>query len=139
MNICVAIRAVFAYIRENRLYVALRALHFFMHPTQWIVCMVVIEFGMGTNGPPSARRMTIFARNRERPVRSLWAMDGAASQTTPRASQIRHLTTRNVKSPGTLDLTSPRVEWALVSLDFEVCFRWPLLYEGTDWVPVLIN
>jgi hypothetical protein len=66
----VAIRAVFSHIRENRLHMALRALHFFVHAAQRIIRLIVIEFGHCPYRPPPRRGVAVFARNGQRPVRT---------------------------------------------------------------------
>lgn len=70
VNIRVTICAILPHIRKNRLYVALRALHFLVHTPQGIVCMVVIEFRTCADRTPSRCCVAVFARNRERPM---WA------------------------------------------------------------------
>jgi hypothetical protein len=41
-----------------------------MHATKWIVRLVVIELRDRPNRAPAHRRVTIFARNRQRPMRA---------------------------------------------------------------------
>ena len=64
MNVCVAVRTVLSYVREHRFCVALRALHLLVHPAQWIIRVVVVEFGMRPNRPPPVCCVAIFAGNR---------------------------------------------------------------------------
>ena len=45
VDVRVTVRAILSHIREHRLDVALHAFHFFVHSTQRIFCLVVIEFG----------------------------------------------------------------------------------------------
>jgi hypothetical protein len=66
----VAVLAILSHIGENGLHVALRALHFFVHPPQGAVGLVVVKFRVGANGSPSGSRMTIFTGDREGPVRT---------------------------------------------------------------------
>jgi len=70
MDVRVAILAILAYIRENRLHVALRAFHFFVHASQRIFGFIVIEFRNGLDRPPCRGRVTVLARDRERAVRT---------------------------------------------------------------------
>jgi len=70
MNIRVTIRAVLSHIREYRLYMALHALHFFVHSPQRIICLVVVEFRDSPDGTPTRRRVTVLARNCQRAVRA---------------------------------------------------------------------
>ena len=83
VNIGVAILTILPHIREYRLYVALRALHFLVHAAQRIVRSVVIEFGDRANGAPARSSVAVLARNRERSVRTtsahpLWSGYGSA-------------------------------------------------------------
>jgi hypothetical protein len=64
VHVGVAILAILSRIGEDRFHVALRALHFFVHATQWILGLAVIEFGNSTDRPPTRRGVAIFARNR---------------------------------------------------------------------------
>jgi hypothetical protein len=70
VNVCVAIGAVLSHIGKDRLYVTLDARHFFMHATKRIVRLIVVELRDRPNRAPARRRVTVFARNRERPVRA---------------------------------------------------------------------
>jgi hypothetical protein len=70
MNVCVAIRTVFSNVREHRFCMALCALHFFVHPAQWVARVVMVEFRMRSDRPPAGCCMAIFAGNRKRPVRA---------------------------------------------------------------------
>jgi hypothetical protein len=65
-----AILAILPHVREDRLHMALRALHPLVHAAQRIFCFVVIELGNGLDGPPGRGRMAVFTRNRKRPVRT---------------------------------------------------------------------
>lgn len=70
MHVRVAVLAILAYIRENRLHVALRAFHFFVHAAQRVFRLVVVEFRNGLDGPPCRGRVAVLARDRERAVRT---------------------------------------------------------------------
>lgn len=70
MHVRVAVLAIFGHISENWFYVALRALHFFMHAAQWIFRFIVVEFRNRFDGAPSGSRMAVFARDRERAMRT---------------------------------------------------------------------
>jgi len=70
MNVGVAIGAILSHIGKDRLYVTLDARHFFMHATERIVRLIVIELRDCPNRAPAHRRVTVFARNSERPVRA---------------------------------------------------------------------
>jgi len=68
VNVGVAIGALLADVREDRLGVALNAAHAFVHATQGILGCVVIEFGNRADRLPSADRVTVLARNAEASV-----------------------------------------------------------------------
>ena len=70
VDVGVAVLAILAYIRENGLHVALRAFHFFVHASEWIVCLVVVKLRNGFDGTPCGRRVAVFAGNRERTMRT---------------------------------------------------------------------
>lgn len=70
VDVAMAVFAILSHIGENRLYVALRALHFFVHAAQRILGFVVVKFGVGANGPPSGGRVAILAGDGESPVRT---------------------------------------------------------------------
>lgn len=63
MNIGVAVGAIFADVREDRLNMALGAFHFFVHPAQRIARLVVIEFWDRPYRTPSRRGVAVLARN----------------------------------------------------------------------------
>jgi len=63
VNVGVAVLAVFAYIGENGFDVALNALHFFVHAAQGILGLIVVEFGIGADGPPSRGIVAVFTRD----------------------------------------------------------------------------
>jgi hypothetical protein len=69
MNISMAVRAVLAHIGEDRLYVALRAVHFFVHAAKGISRGVVIEFRDGADRAPTRARVAILAGDGKRAVR----------------------------------------------------------------------
>jgi hypothetical protein len=68
--VSVAIGTVLSYISKYRFCMALRALHFFVHPAQRIICVVVVEFRIRPDRAPGVCCMAIFARDHKRPV---WA------------------------------------------------------------------
>ena len=68
VNVCMAIGAGFANVSEDRLYVTLCTLNFFVHTAEGVICAVVIEFQIGANRAPTACSMAIFARSRKRSV-----------------------------------------------------------------------
>jgi hypothetical protein len=70
VNVGVAIRALLADVRKDRLGVALNATHTFVHAAQWILGCVVIEFRNCADRFPSAERMTVLTRNAEASVRT---------------------------------------------------------------------
>jgi len=70
VNVGVAIGALLADVREDRLGVALNAAHAFVHATQGILGCVVIEFGNRADRLPSADRVTVLARNAQTSVRA---------------------------------------------------------------------
>jgi hypothetical protein len=65
----VTICAILPHIGECRFYVALDALHFFVHAMEWVFRLVVVEFGDRANRAPTCRRVAIFAGNVQWPVR----------------------------------------------------------------------
>lgn len=65
VDVGVAVLAIPANIREDRLDVALGALHFFMHSAKRILGLVVIELRNGADGPPAGSGMAVLARNRQ--------------------------------------------------------------------------
>jgi hypothetical protein len=67
----VAIGAILADIRKNRLHVAAGARYFFVHAAQGISRGVVIEFRDSTDGSPGCGRVTILAGDVEGAVRTL--------------------------------------------------------------------
>jgi hypothetical protein len=70
VDVGVAVLAIPANIREDRLDVALGALHFFMHSAKRILGLVVIELRNGADGPPAGSGMAVLARNRQGAVRT---------------------------------------------------------------------
>jgi len=70
VNIRVAVGAILSHVGEDWLYVALNARHFFVHAAQRIVRLVVIKLRHRADRAPARRRVTVFARNRQRPVRT---------------------------------------------------------------------
>ena len=70
VNICVAIGAILPDIGENWLRMAFNTSNFFMLSTQWIRSLVVIELQHRAYGTPGCCGVTVFARNRERSVRT---------------------------------------------------------------------
>lgn len=66
----VTIGAIFSNVRENRLGMASRAGHLFVHTAKRIPRGVVIEFGNGANGSPARVGVAIFAGNVQRTVRA---------------------------------------------------------------------
>jgi len=70
VNVRVTILALLADISEDRLDVALRAFHFFVHASQRILGFVVVELGDSTNGPPSGGRVTVLTRYLEGAMRA---------------------------------------------------------------------
>jgi len=71
VHINVAVFAILAHVGENRLYVALLAFHLFVHAAQRILRLTMIKLGNGANGPPGRSCMAVFARDRQRSVRTL--------------------------------------------------------------------
>ena len=74
VHVGVTVLAIFSYVREYWLDVALRALHFFVHATQGILGLVVIEFRNRANGTPSSGVVAVFARDRQCAVRTFSAL-----------------------------------------------------------------
>ena len=70
VDVFMTILALLSHIREHRFPVALRAFHFFMHPTQGITGFAVVKFRDGTDGSPSPGGVAVFARNRKGPMRA---------------------------------------------------------------------
>jgi hypothetical protein len=65
VNVRVAIRAILSYIRKHRFAMARNALYLFMHTTQGVVGLVVVEFRHRADRPPAGRGVTVFAGDRE--------------------------------------------------------------------------
>lgn len=65
MNVSVTVGAFLPDIPEYELYVALRALQFFMHATQGVARLVVLEFRGAANGSPAQRCVAVLTRNIE--------------------------------------------------------------------------
>ena len=70
MNIGMAIRAFGAHIRKHRLRVTRRAGNICVQAAQRILRFAVIKFWNRPNRFPSCLRMTILARDSQRPVRT---------------------------------------------------------------------
>jgi hypothetical protein len=68
VDVRMAIGAVLSNIGEYRLYVTLRALHFFVHSAERIFRLVVIEFGNCADRAPARRRMAVFAGDVQWPM-----------------------------------------------------------------------
>jgi len=83
VHVGMAILAVLPHIRENRLHMALRALHFFVHAPQRILRLIVVKLGNSLDGPPSRGRVTVLTRNCQRLV---WA-PSVATLTLRKASR----------------------------------------------------
>jgi len=64
VNVSVAIGAILAHVGEDGLHVAVDAIHFFVHPAQWVTRGVVIKFRDGANRGPARGGMAVFAGNR---------------------------------------------------------------------------
>lgn len=73
VNVRVTIGAIFPHVGKNRLGVALRAWHLFVHAAKPVIGLVVIEFGNRADGAPAAGGVAVFAGNRQWPV---WAAGG---------------------------------------------------------------
>src|SRR5215472_6055639 len=70
VHVGMTVLAILPDVRENRLHMALRAPHFFMHPAQRIPGLVVIEFQVRLDRAPRGHPVAVFARDVERrPVR----------------------------------------------------------------------
>lgn len=74
VNIGMAVLTILSCVGEHGLDVALRASHFFVHATEGILGLVVVELRNGADGPPARSRVAVLARNRERPVRTASAL-----------------------------------------------------------------
>ena len=70
VNVVVAVLAILAGVGKDRLGVALKARHFFVHAAKRILGVVVIELRHGLDGTPTRREVTILARNGKWPVRT---------------------------------------------------------------------
>jgi hypothetical protein len=69
VNVGVAISAMGTYILEDQAGMALRAAHLFVHSTQRITSVVMIEFGIRSNGFPTRIGMALLTGNRDRTMR----------------------------------------------------------------------
>ena len=74
VHVGVAVFTIPPHVSENRLDMALRALHFFVHTAQGILGLVVVEFGNCADGAPSGGRVAVFAGDRQRAVRASSAL-----------------------------------------------------------------
>lgn len=70
VDVRVAIRAVLSHIREYRLCMAFHALHFFVHSSQRVICLVVVEFRDSADGTPTRRRVTVLTWDSQCAVRA---------------------------------------------------------------------
>jgi len=70
VNVGVAILAVLPDVGENRLDVALRALHLFVHAAKGILGLAVVEFRDSADGLPAGGGVAVFTRNCKGPVRT---------------------------------------------------------------------
>jgi len=70
MDVGVAVFAILTHVGEDGFNVTLYALHSFVHAPQRIPCFVVIKLGNSLDGPPTCRRVAVFAGNRQRTVRT---------------------------------------------------------------------
>jgi len=70
VNVGVTICAPLSDVRENRLGMASRAGHFFVHAAKRIARGVMVEFGDGANGGPARVRVAVLARNNEGTMRT---------------------------------------------------------------------
>ena len=70
VNVCMAIRAVLPDIGEYRLRMAFNTSNFFVLPTQRIGGFVVVELQHAAYRTPRRCGVTVFARNRQRSVRT---------------------------------------------------------------------
>jgi hypothetical protein len=77
MNVCMAIRAMRAYVLEDQAGVTLRTPNLFVHPAQRIARMIVVELGIRSYWFPTGIRMALLARNGKRTMGisnlGLWA------------------------------------------------------------------
>src|SRR4051812_11285920 len=80
MNIGVAILAALTNVAEDRLYMALCTGHGLMHAAQRIACLVMVELGDRTDGPPRGCGMAVLARDIQVSVRTM----GPARNLSPR-------------------------------------------------------
>jgi len=70
VNVGVTVRAVLAHIGEHFLHMALCAGNFFVHTAQGITGFIVVEFRIGTDGPPPRVNVAVVACQRERTMRT---------------------------------------------------------------------
>ena len=73
VHVFVTVLAILPYVGEDRLYMALRALHFFVHAAQRILRLVVVKFRYRPYRPPRRCVVAVFTRYRQRTV---WAARG---------------------------------------------------------------
>lgn len=77
MNVCVAVRTVLAHVFEDQARVTFGAGHLLVHAAQRVACLIVIEFGVGTNGLPTRVGVTLLACSGDGSVRicdlGLWS------------------------------------------------------------------
>jgi hypothetical protein len=64
VHVRVAVLTILSHIGENRSQVALGAIYLLVHAAQRIPGFVVIKLGIGSDGLPCRRGVTVFARHR---------------------------------------------------------------------------
>jgi hypothetical protein len=70
MDVCVAVLALLAHIRKDRLRVTLYAAHTLMHSAQWVPRPIVIKFGHCADWSPRACGVAVLAWHRQISVRA---------------------------------------------------------------------
>jgi len=70
VNVGVTVLTLLARVRKDRLDMALRAFHFFVHSAQRILGLVMIKFRNWPDGPPTCGRVAIFTGHGKGTVRA---------------------------------------------------------------------
>ena len=69
MNVGMAIGTLGAHVLKDQTGVALHTANLLVHAAQRVACQIVIEFGIGTDGPPACIGVAFLARDGERSMR----------------------------------------------------------------------